>query len=197
MSIHLSPQSATALERKAFLHWVMLFIKLYRNPVACLSGQSISRSSIMISTTPACCYVVMFWGWSVFLKPFEELAVFKKRKRHIFRLISLTWWQRLRKTKHYNPKWTMVSVFSPPPLKNVFCFLLQRLGVWPSLCRVTYLQCFILEGWFHVEPPKEESSSVLTLKLNLNTKNTSLQDFVTSLTLQDKSCVRTYTSVIL
>ena len=58
--VHLSTQSATALERKAFLLWVMLFIKLYRNPVACLSGQSISRSSIMISTTPVCCYLVMF-----------------------------------------------------------------------------------------------------------------------------------------
>lgn len=121
MSIHLSPQSATALERKAFLHWVMLFIKLYRNPVACLSGQSISRSSIMISTTPACCYVVMFWGWSVFLKPFEELAVFKKRKRHIFRLISLTWWQRLRKKQNttiQSGQWWVFLV----PLHSKMCF---------------------------------------------------------------------------
>lgn len=60
MTVHLSTQSATGLERKAFLRWVMLFIKLYRNPVACLSGQSISRSSIMISATSVCCYLVMF-----------------------------------------------------------------------------------------------------------------------------------------
>lgn len=60
MTVHLSIQSATGLERKAFLRWVMLFIKLYRNPVACMSGQSVSSSSIMISATPACCYLVMF-----------------------------------------------------------------------------------------------------------------------------------------
>lgn len=48
---------------RLFLRWVMLFIKLYRNPVACLSGQSISSSSIMISATPACCYLVMFGGF--------------------------------------------------------------------------------------------------------------------------------------
>lgn len=51
---------------RLFLHWVMLFIKLYRNPVACLSGQSISSSSIMISATPACCYLVMLISQHVF-----------------------------------------------------------------------------------------------------------------------------------
>lgn len=56
----LRTQSATVLERTAFLYWVMLFIKLCRNLVACLSGQSISRSSIMISTMPVRCYLVMF-----------------------------------------------------------------------------------------------------------------------------------------
>lgn len=62
MTVHLSTQSATVLERKASLHWAMLFIKAYRNPVACLSGQSTSRSSITISATPECCYLVMFGG---------------------------------------------------------------------------------------------------------------------------------------
>ena len=42
------------------LHWAMLFIKLCRNPVACLSGQSTSRSSIIISATALCCDFVMF-----------------------------------------------------------------------------------------------------------------------------------------
>lgn len=57
MTVHLSSQSATVLERKAAPHWAMLFIKAYRNPVACLSAQSTSRSSIT-----QCCYLVMFGG---------------------------------------------------------------------------------------------------------------------------------------
>lgn len=68
----LRTQCPTALERKAFLHWVMLFIKLYRNPVACLSGQSISRSSIMISTTPVCFYLLMFRNGLCFCKSGES-----------------------------------------------------------------------------------------------------------------------------
>lgn len=55
---------------RLLLRWVMLFIKLYRNPVACLSGQSVSSSSIMISATPACCYLVMFGDF----KPAHFLA---------------------------------------------------------------------------------------------------------------------------
>lgn len=138
MSIHLSPQSATALERKAFLHWVMLFIKLYRNPVACLSGQSISRSSIMISTTPACCYAVMFWGWSArFFGWSRSHGDNGFRKKQNTTIQSGQWWvfQVPLHSKMFFASCCIAWVFGP------------RCAEWRT-CRVSYLRAdFMLNRW--------------------------------------------------
>lgn len=108
----LSTQSATVLERTAFLRWVMLFIKLYRNLVACLSGQSISRSSIMISTMPVRCYLVMF-GDCLCSRTSENVVLKCSSFEHIFPLIFLTCSQQFHITKKYLTAW------------NYACFLRQ------------------------------------------------------------------------
>ena len=121
MTVHLNTQSATALERKAFLHWVMLFIKLYRNPVACLSGQSISRSPIMISTTPVCCYLVVFGDglcfWTLW-KVVWSIPHFSADLAHMVTVAS--------KNKNtIQPTWTMMYIlnmyfFNAPLPSNFF-----------------------------------------------------------------------------
>ena len=94
VTVHLNSQSATGPGEESFpLHWVMLFIKPYRNPVACLSAQSISRWSIMISAAPACCYLVMFGDGLRFSALAKE--VWGTSRFRATQLILLTWWQQL------------------------------------------------------------------------------------------------------
>lgn len=90
-----------------------------------------------------------FGGWSVYLKSFEELVVQKKKNRRVFRLISLTQSQQLQKAKHYTPKWTMASLLRPhpPPLKNVFLWLMLgclALTVQSDVCAVSYSKADIM-----------------------------------------------------
>lgn len=143
MTVHLSTQSATVLERKAFLHWVMLFIKLYRNPVACLSGQSISRSSIMISATPVCCYLVMFGDGLLFwilVKVVWTTCHFKPRHfsaapAHMVTAAStntntniwllICYWEACDRPVHVSqPTWTVL-------------YLTEDVDVWAGFCDIT------------------------------------------------------------
>lgn len=80
---------------KAFPHRAMLFIKTYRNTVACLSGQSTFRSSIMISAMPkgllfgrvCSCSTLLFFSFDVWSK---QLMVFVIPLPAFFHLFLLT-----------------------------------------------------------------------------------------------------------
>lgn len=100
VTVRLSSQSATVLERRAVLHWVMLFIKHYRNPVAGLSGQCISSSSITVSATPACCYLLMF-GDDLRVLPKLQRKLFEALVVSFFQLIILTWRKEGFKTREH------------------------------------------------------------------------------------------------
>lgn len=60
---------------------------------------------------------------------------------------------------------------SPPPLKEVLCFLLTHLDVWPSLCNIMHVQMLILIiatiilWYFYVEEAKFRCAYTFRLSL--------------------------------